>query len=1073
MINRLFRSLLLTGFVFTLCIATATAQTGTIKGSIINKKTSDPVIGANIFIKSINKGAATDQNGKFTIADVPYGTYQLQITYVGFQSKTVIIDVDQDIVTVNQTIAPSTYKLNNLVVTAYGVKEKMNQLPYSAQNIETKDINSEGNSNVLSSLSGRVAGLDVRQNSGIGSSTSIIMRGFSSLTGNNQALIVVDGVPYINNSHTLESGYGHFNLGNSGVDINPDDIKSITVLKGAAAAALYGSQAANGAILIHTKSGAPSGGRVNITVKSSGGISLLDGSTIPKYQDKYGAGYVNSFQEIFNPFSDVPGKMITASRYQADASWGPAFDPSIKVYQWDAFYKDSPNYGKATPWVPAKHGPRYFFNTGVNLRNSIDVNGAFGDSSYYTLGYAQKNQRGIMPNSHVKNYKLHFKSGFHVNKRLTVTASANFTKVNGIGRPRRGYNSYMTVIRQFGQVNVDYKKQKEAFFRNRQNESWNLSTDRTEPLYDNNPYWDRYVNYESDGRKHFVGYGKADVKLLDWLNMTARISMDDVNQLMENRVNVGSAYTSRYSKQRIQTTEFNTDFLFNYNKQLNEKLSVDGVVGVNFRRRKVIGFSANTNGGLRVPSLYALSNSVNAINFPDETENRLGVNGFFASLNMHYNDFLNVTLSGRRDKSSTLPKRNNVYYYPSASLSINFSKFLNAKWLSLAKVHGSWAAVGNTAPVHSILDVYNRLSNFGSVPLYSLPSRRNDPNLKPEKTKSWEVGLQAGFLNNRVAFDATYYDQNSINQIIPVDITPATGYTSKYINSGKIANRGIELEIKTRPVESQNFNWQLKANWSKNINKVISLAPGIGYYQFSAMQGGGSIGAKEGGTYGQIRGSDYVYDKKTGKRVVGSDGNYLITSSTNNVIGNEMPDWRGGVENTFNYKNFTLSFLIDIRVGGDIYSVDQYYGQDTGKLPITVGLNKKGNPKRDPVSKGGGILKEGVTQDGNPNTTYAAVNFNSGYGYISNPNAGYVYDGSFVKLRHAAFSYSLPKTLLKETSVFNGITLSVVGHNLWIIHKNIPFADPEQNTGGNRLLGYQNSELPAIRSITFNVKLNF
>lgn len=1073
MMDKLTRTMIAIGFILLMGAGEALAQTAKIEGTIINEKTSNPIIGANVFIKSIGRGAVTDVNGHFIINNVPYGTYTLRISYIGYKTKQKIINVSKPTVTINQTLRPNILKLNNVVVTAFGVKQKINQLPYSAQKIAPKKLEQNGTGNYLSSLDGRISGLRVQTASGIGGSTSIIIRGFSSLTGNNQALIVVDGVPIINTSYDgiPTAGQATYDLGNSGVDLNANNIASVTVLKGAAAAALYGSRAANGAILIQTKKGAPGQEQVNITVESSGGLSFVDGETLPKFQHKFGAGYVNSFQTISNPFPNVSGDSIMAVRTFADASWGPAFDSDIKVYQWYSFYKDSPHYGEPTPWVAAEHGPRYFFKPGVHLQNSIMINGSIADSSYYMLGYNQTNQRGVMPNSRLKKYQLNFKSGFHISKKLMITGSANFSMTDGVGRPRRGYNSLMTVIRQFGQVNVDYKRLKRAFFRNRRNETWNLAADLSGPLFDDNPYWDRYVNYESDQRKNFRGFAKAKYDIFNWLNLTARIAVNNINEFYETRINVGSEALSNYSRNQRVSTQITTDFLLHYNKQVTKKLSMNGVIGAHFRRLNVKGIFASTNGGLNVPGVYSLSNSVAPINYPDETANKLGVNAYFVSLNLHYNNFLAVALTGRRDKSSTLPKNSNVFYYPSASVGFRFNKFLQIGWLSLAKIRGSWAQVGNSAPVHSLVATYNRLPNFGSVALYSLPNRRNDPTLKPEKTKSWEVGLQLGFINNRLTLSGTYYHQNSVNQIIPIPITPSTGFTSRFINSGKIVNRGIGVKLKARPVLSNDFSWQVIANWNKNINKVVSLAPNIDYYQFAALQGGGSIGAVAGGSFGTIRGSDFIY--LNGKRVVGSDGNYLVTNSFNNVIGNEIPDWIGGVVNNFRYKNFSLSFLISVRAGGDIYSVDQYYGQDTGKLPITVGPNKRGEPKRAPVSEGGGILKDGVTKNGEPNTTWAAVNFYSGYGYMSNPMAAFVYDGSFVKLKQVTLSYSLPPSLMEELNVFDSITFSAVGRNLWIIHKNIPYTDPEQHTFGNRLMGYQNSVFPAVRNITFSIKLNF
>lgn len=1071
--KKLIQSVLILVVMAIFCVGSTLAQTASITGTITDKKNSEPLVGVNVFIKSINKGSATDPDGKFSISSVPYGEYDVRISYLGYKTKTISVNVDQPEVSLNAALVMAVSQFEDVVVTAYGVEKQVNELSYSAQEVSSEKVSNTGSGNYLSGLSGRVSGLQVKQASGIGASNNIVLRGYNSLTGDNQALIVVDGVPYSNNEPQIAttSDEGSFDLGNSGVDLNSENIASLTVLKGPSAAALYGSRASNGAILIETKKGGPKRENIDVTIKSSTGVSYLNDNTIPKYQHQYGAGYTNSFQNLPNPFPNVSGSTIEAARTQADASWGPKFDPNVKVYQWDAFYKDSPTYGQKTAWTDTEHGPRYFFKTGVNVENSVNVSGNLQDSGYFTFGFNQKSQTGILPNSKVEDYKLNFKGGYDVTEDLTFSASANFSQTMGRARPGRGYNSYMTVIRQFGQTNVDYKKQKEAYFRSGKNQSWNLGSDLNSILYDNNPYWDRYENYQTDDRKHLTGYGKVKYDVLEWLSLTARVAIDNTNQFVEKRVNKGSATLSKYTRRRAQLTEYNTDLLVNYNKQLTEKLAIDGVVGANFRRDNNTGIYANTNGGLRVPRLYALSNSANPITFPEETDSRLGVNGYFASLNVNYNDYLTVALTGRRDKSSTLPEDNNVYYYPSASVGFTFSEFLDADWLSLGKVRGSWSQVGKTAPVFSLMDTYNRSSNFGSAPLYSIPDRRNNSDLKPEKTKAWETGLQLGFFNNRVTLDGTYYHQSSTNQIIPVPITPSSGYNSKFINSGEIVNKGVELQLQARPVISESFSWNLAVNWSKNENKIVSLAPGIDYYQFAGLQGGGNIGAKQGGAFGTIRGSDFIY--KNGQRVVGSDGNYKVSSSTNNVIGNQTPDWTGGISNEFSYNNFSLSFLVDVRAGGDIYTVDQFYGQNTGTLPITVGLNKRGNPKRDPVSSGGGILKDGVNEDGSPNSNWAAVNFSSGYGYQSNPMAEYVYDGTYVKLRQATFSYNLPQGLIERLGVFDSATASVVGRNLWIIHKNLPYSDPEQQTGGNRLVGYQNSVFPATRNITFNLKLNF
>lgn len=1072
MMSKLIRSVLFLGLMGMFCAGTVVAQTGTIKGTITDENTSEPLIGANVFIQSLNKGSATDTEGKFTISDVPYGTYDMRISYLGYDAKTISVTVDQSTVTVNQTMAPTVSQLEGeVVVTAYGAEKQVNQLTYSAQKVNSDEVKKNGSGNVMDALSGRVSGLKVQSASGIGASTDIVLRGNNSLTGNNQALFVVDGVPYANerfNSSALESGQKGYDYGNTGVDINPDNIASVTVLKGPAAAALYGSRASNGAIVIETKRGAPKQEDVDVTFNTSVGVSKINPKTFPKYQNQYGAGYAESFlsQDI-----DGDGVDDKVARYTADSSWGPAFDSDILVYQWHSFYKDSPTYHQPTPWTAAENGPITFFETATNFQNSLQINGSFSDNGYYTFGYNQTNKTGVMPNSTLDEYKLNFKGGYPVSDKMQVNVSLNFTQTDGKGRPGRGYNSLLTSFRGWHERNVDFKTLEAAYFRNRQNETWNLSSDKSGPFYFNNPYWTRFENYETDQRKRYVGHAELKYDVADWLSVTGRVAIDNYGQLIEERVNVGSAYLSNYQRRTEDYTEYNFDLLANYNKQLTKSIAIDGVVGANIRRNYIQGITASTNGGLSVPSLYSLDNSVNAITYPQETDSKLGVNGYFASLNLSYNNYLNISLTGRRDKSSSLPESNNVYYYPSASVGFTFSEFIGADWLSLGKIRGSWSQVGKTAPPYSLIDTYNRFSNFGAATQYGLPDRKNNSDLKPENTKAWEVGLQLGFINDRIYLDATYYDQNSINQIIPVNISGATGYTSKFVNAGNIENRGIELQLRGQPVITKDFSWQISANWSKNINTVKALAPGIDFYEFTGLQGGVSIGAEEGGTYGAIRGTKYVY--LDGKRVVGDDGNYLETNSTDNVIGTMNPDWRGGVNNEFNYKNFSLSFLVDVRWGGDIFSLDQYYGSGTGVLPKTVGLNNKGNPKRDPVSEGGGILHEGVDENGNPNQTYAEVQWASAYGYRANPHERYVYDGSFVKLRQVGLSYSLPRSLVSKTHVLDSVTISVVGRNLWIIHKNIPYADPEQTIGAGNLSGYQNGTLPSQRNVTFNLELNF
>lgn len=1087
MLRKLLSSSLGLMLVFLFTATSGFAQTGTIQGTITDSQTSETLPGANVFIQELNRGSATNQDGEFTVEDVPYGEYQIRFSYVGYQPRTQTVMVDQEVVNLNIALQPSERLLDEVVVTAYGIEQTQNELPYSAQQIDGDVVTQSQSDDFMNALSGRVAGLKVTDASQMGGSTNIIMRGYKSITGNNQVLVVVDGVPFANQNFShdhLEGNFYGYDYGNTALDINPENIQSVNVLKGPAAAALYGSRASNGAIVIQTKSGAAGQRDVNVTVQSGVTVSSMDKSTFPDYQEEYGGGYGPFYSSGSNPYfmefdANGDGSDDLVVPFTADASFGPKFDSSLMVYQWDSFAKDGPNYLQPTPFTAPENTPVDFFETGVSAKNSVMIDGGF-DNGYYTLNYNQTNQTGILPNSTLDKHKLDFSAGYDISDDLNVAAKISYANTEGKGRPAMGYGAIFSQFRQWWAMNVDVDKQRAAYFRNRANNTWNWAADRQGPIYWDNIYWTRYENFQTDNRDRYFGYAEATYDALDWLSFTGRVSVDSYSMLAEERFNRGSiaipyyfAGNGGYREVKETFSEYNYDLLANYNSQLTEEVGISGVVGMNIRRNHRQSIQAQTNGGLVVPRLYSLDNSISTIEFPTETDETLGVNGYFASLNVNYNDFLNLELTGRRDKSSSLPEGENVYYYPSASLGFVFSEFVDADWLSFGKIRGSVAQVGNTAPPYSVLDTYNRLSNFGSAGLYSNPNRKNNSDLKPERTKSWEVGLQMSFVQDRVSFDLNYYDQNTIDQIIPIEVSRATGFASKFVNAGNVENRGIELTVTGRPVVSQNFAWTITANWNRNINKVKELAPGIQNFQLASPQGDVTISAALGEPYGALRGSDFIYTN--GERTIDpATGLYMKTSTSNNIIGNMNPEWTGGLSNRFNYKNWSLNVLLDVRWGGDIFSLDQYYGQGTGLYPITAGLNDKGNPKRDPVSEGGGVLQDGVNPDGSENTTYAHVQHYAGaYGWINNPTARYIYDGSYVKLREVGITYDLPQSLISQLGILRGASFSVVGRNLWIIHKNLPHSDPEQTIVAGNVQGYQGAAHPSTRDITFNLKLEF
>jgi len=1084
-------------------ITLVSAQTRTISGKVTDENGA-AIDGASVIIKGTNTGTAAKPDGSFTISAKTGDV--LVISAVNFGSQEVPVGSEN---TYNVRLQRSANVINEVVVTALGIRRTRNQLPYAAQQVAGEEIARTRSTNVGSNLSGKVSGLEIRQSNTLGGSTNIVIRGVKSLTGSNQALFVVDGVPIDNttaNQQNQRSGRGGYDYGNAAADINPDDIESITVLKGAASTALYGSRGANGVIMITTKKGRRG---LGITVNSGIQVGKVDKNTFVKYQKEYGGGYGQYYEDSsgyflfrdpnlgFAPNPDgVTGSLVVPM--SEDASYGHPFDPNLMVYQWDAFDPTSPYYGKPRPWLPAANDPTTYFETPVSYNNSVFIDGS-SEKGSFKLGYTRSNDNGILPNSKVTKDLLNFSSSYNITPNLTATAGINYSRIKGVGRYGTGYDAKnpMTNFRQWWEVNNDLTELKEAYFRTKQNMTWNW-TDPTDlvPIYWDNPYWDRYENFEDDNRSRYMGYGSINYKVTDWLNIMGRAGIDFYNQFQEERVAVGSiassilgeefgapAEPSGYGRQDVTFRETNYDLLINFDKNLGDNFNLKALLGGNIRQTNYSSTSAKTNGGLIIPRLYSLSNSLNPPLPPIETDQNIQVNGVFAGATISYKNFLTLDGTVRRDESSTLPDNNNSYYYPSVSAGFTFSNLMkNIPWLSYGKVRGNYAEVGNSAPFGSTYDVYRIQAPFGSVPMASVgtpaSTTKNNENLKPERTKSWEIGLEASFFKTRAGFDITYYDAKTVDQILPVAVSRATGYDRKFVNAGTIENKGIELSVYGTPIKSQNFSWTINVNWTRNRNKVVELFGETDNLLLASFQAS-TINATLGEPYGTIRGSNFTYDATTGQKVVypeddalGRGGRYIVDDSIQ-TIGNVNPDWIGGIQNTLKYKDFSLSFLVDVRQGGDLFSLDLYYGLATGLYPETVGLNDLGKPLRGAADDGSGIIRPGVTPDGKPNTQRVNTYNFGAYGYRYSPEAAFVYDASFVKLRELALTYSFPSKLMSRLAPFKGIDISLIGRNLWIIHKNLPYADPEDIQSSGNVQGYQGGSYPSVRSVGFNVKFRF
>lgn len=988
-----------------------------------------------------------------------------------------------------------TQDIEGVVVTALGIKREQKSLGYASQQLKAEAL-TEGTTNtgnVASQLSGKVAGLQVNTNNNFGGSSNLVIRGYKSLKGGGP-LIVIDGSPVNNNSLS-----GQFDYGNFLSDINQEDIESINVLKGAAASALYGERGLNGVIVITTKNGRGRNEKKwGVTLNSSANFGFIDRSTFPKYQNQYGGGYAN---EDFN-FSNEKDEYGDYTNFNDDASLGPKYDGHM-IYYWDAFDPTSPYYGKMKPYAASTSGPIDFFEIATNFTNTITLQKA-AERSNFMLGYTNQMMTGIMPNSNLRKNTLSTKFGFDLTDHLTATIYSTLTLQNTKGRNETGYSdNVISSFRQWWNTDTSIRDQRDAYFRSGgQNVTWNRnSPDDPTVAYWNNPYFQRYKNYQSDDRLRSFSYAMLNYKVNDHWNLTTKLSYDFLKMLIEQRLangsgsqsfgNSGNDARSGYSKQNIATTENNFDLFANYKYDITDNLDISGVIGGNVRRNHYSSDYSSTEGGLVIPNLFALSNSASPVLAPSEREEKYATAGIYATASLGFADTYFLDGTYRIDRSSNLPKDNNTYGYGSVTGAIVLSNLIKANWLNFWKIRGNYAVVGGSTGPYQLKNSYSTRGIMGGNVLYDVTAIDNfgyvlaNSQLKPERSKETEVGMEMQFFKRRFGFDIAVYQSQTTDQIIRLPISSATGWAYKVFNAGRIDNKGVEVQLNLTPIRTRDFSWDINANWAKNRNEVVDLN-GPDNYLLANYQGGVSLQASKGQPFGTLIGTDYVYDDKGNRVVTSPDANGLgggmWAKTAPKVIGNVTPDWTGGVRNTFSYKGLSLGFLIDVQKGGNTYSTDMLYGLTGGLYAETV------SPEfRDPAN----VILKGVYANGQPNTTpiggykldskgnkvpvRSIYNYYSyqPQGYNNAPNSEFIYDTSYVKLREANISYKLPKSMIENINV-EDVSVGLVGRNLWIIHKNIPYADPEAGVGGGlRSRGNSIGILPTTRDIGVNVSIKF
>ncbi|WP_240163546.1 SusC/RagA family TonB-linked outer membrane protein [Spirosoma taeanense] len=1024
------------------------AQDQTLRGRVTSKSDGTGLPGANVLIKGTDRGSTTNAEGEFTLNSPPNAT--LVVSYIGYKSIEVPVGTKSSI---NITLEEDASNLNEIVVTALGITREKKALGYAVQEVGGKQLTQARTTNFVNALSGKIAGVQVTGTNGSpGASSRILIRGASSIGSNNQPLFVVDGVP-IDNSN-FGSGTG-VDYGNAAGSINPDDIDNVSVLKGPSAAALYGSRGANGVILITTKSGRGTKG-IGVSVNSN--TAFDSPFRLPDWQDEYGQGNKGQFS-----FVDGTGKGVNDG---VDESWGPRMDGRL-VPQFDSPVVNGVR--QATPFVPHPDNVNQFFQTGRALTNNISVTGG-SDKGDFRLSFTDLNQTGILPNTDYKRRTVSLNAGWNLTPKLNIRATGNYVKDGSDNRTNWGLYFIW-----FGrQVDMEQLKNYQAPNSIYQY-NWNYN-------YWTNPYYFLNLSTRANEKDRLYGNILATYKFTPWLTLTARTGTDVYEDRRKTRnaaridnLNGAKQYDS-YNEEQVFVRESNSDFLLNATHKFGEfdvTANIGGNHRTNYAQRNYMGATE-----LAIPRVWNLGNSRQA-KVAENSFIQKTVNSVYASANLGFRNYLFVDLTARNDWSSALPAGNNSYFYPSAAVSAILTDIfgLNSRTLSFAKVRAGIARVGNDTDPYRLIQSYRYENPWGSTPSLSENNAMLNANLKPELTNSYEVGAEVKLWNNRVGLDVTYYNKESYNQILDVNVSQASGFNSKLLNAGKLQNKGIEVQLTASPVKTGAFQWDITVNWARNQNKVISLAEGLTTYQlntsYNPLTGatttnsfrGVSVEARVGQPYGTFFGQGFLRDPNG--NIIYDKSGYPQLDPTRRILGNFTPKWIGGLQNTFRYKNLSLSTLLDMRYGGDIFSQTVNIGRYTGVLQETL------------VGREGGIVGQGVVNTGTaenpvytPNTTrITSEEWHKKYYSLTN-NEATIFDGSFVKLREVKLTYVLGGQVVRRLP-FRDIAVSLVGRNLALLHSNVPHIDPETSFyGDGNLQGIENGQIPTTRSIGFNINFN-
>lgn len=1041
--HRGFAGLLLAGALLALPGWLSAQEARTVTGEVVRAETQEPMPGVQVSVKGTRLGTITNERGRFALR-VPEGERTLVFTTIGYGTVEVPASDQMRVEMSSQAIG-----LEGLVVTALGVEREKRSLGYSVQDVSGEDLAAVPQLNLINSLQGQVAGVNVTNAGPTGGSSRIVIRGANSLMGNNQPLIIVDGIP-IDNSAPRNEGYGGIDYGNAAQDVNPNDIETISVLKGPNAAALYGSRAANGAIVITTKSGASATGGMGMSATVS--YTAETPLRLPDYQNEYGQGLFGEFE-----FVDGAGGGLWDF---VDESWGPRLDGRLI----DQFT------GPQQPWVAHPDNVRDFFELGHTVNTNVAISRA-GEDSNVRLSINHMAVDGMAPDNTIARTGVALKGGANITERFSTNASLNYINQDGESRPGTGYHTDnpMQQFIWFGrQVDMEALRN----YRCTGNEpmacdpdgqfNWNYN-------YHNNPFWEQYVNSNEDQRDRVIGQVSADYQINDWLTATGQVGQDWYRDHRKRWVAPNSLDDSgdgSFQEETLYRSELNARAMLNATRSLTRDLTMDVTGGGVYRTNDFRGNGVAVSR-LTVPGVYSISNAAETPN-PWDLVQEQEVRSLLGTLTFNYGGYLNLDMTGRNDWSSTLPAGNNSYFYPSISSALVFTDLMPpSDLLSSGKVRAAWSRVGASADPYQLALVYGSGQAWGGTPLFAVPNTLPNASLKPEQTTSWEIGTDLGFLNERAGFVLTYYQSTTEDQILPVQVSRASGFTGRVLNAGAVDNKGLELLLRATPVRMSNgFQWDMTVNWGRNDSKVASLVEGVenlvlGTYWSLDVQ------ARIDEPYGQLYGNPYLREDLDGDGCGDAEGRILLTAGgraqpdgCRQVLGNYNPDWTGGIQNRFSYGAFDLHVLVDGQKGGDIFSVTDMFGEYAGVLESS--LEGRENDFCDP-----GIVVQGVLPDGSENSQ--SICPQTYFGDLFGIHEAAIFDASYLKLREVRLGYRMPNSWTNRLG-FSGGSIAVIGRNL-ALWTDVPNIDPETAFDASNVQGIEFGQFPSARSLGFSVTL--